>query len=143
MTTSVYSDFERLLPHRPPMLMLTAMLEQESNNVHCISVIDTQNPLLRDGLFPPTGGLELLAQAAGTLLGAQVPDNAARPGAIVQVKSFLVEPIRIPPGAELHIHTRYLAGSPDAAMFEGEVNFGETCFFTGTLMIAFLEGDPW
>ena len=138
MTASGHSDFERLLPHRPPMLMLTAMLAQDTDSVHCASVIDSGNPLLRDGLFPATGGVELLAQAAGTLLGASTPGKAVRPGAIVQLKSFQVEQVRIPVGSELHIHARYLAGTAEAALFEGEVMFGGQRFFTGSLMIALL-----
>ena len=141
MTATAHSDFERLLPHRPPMLMLTAILAQDKDGVHCTSVIDAHNPLLRDGLFPAFGGVELLAQAAGTLLGARAPDNAVRPGAIVQVKSFRVEQVDIPVGAELHIHAHYQAGTAEAALFEGEVTFGGQCFFTGTLMIALLPGE--
>ena len=141
MTVITNSPFETLLPHRPPMLMLTAILEQDADSIHCTSLIDAHNPLLSDGLFPVSGGVELLAQAAGTLLGARAPGNAARPGAIVQVKSFQVEPHDIPVGAELHIHARYQAGTADAALFEGEVTFGEQRFFTGTLMIALLPED--
>jgi hypothetical protein len=59
----------------------------------------------------------------------------------VQVKSFKVEPLDIPMGAELHIHARYQAGTAEAALFEGEVTLGERCFFTGTLMIALLPGE--
>jgi predicted hotdog family 3-hydroxylacyl-ACP dehydratase len=123
------------------MLMLTAILAQDKDGVHCTSVIDAHNPLLCNGLFPATGGVELLAQAAGTLLGVRAPDNAARPGAIVQVKSFRVEQIDIPVGAELHIHAHYQAGTAEAALFEGEVTYDEQCFFTGTLMIALLPGE--
>jgi predicted hotdog family 3-hydroxylacyl-ACP dehydratase len=140
MISTAHTDFAHLLPHRPPMLMLTTMLAQETESVHCTSVIDAHNPLLHDGLFPVVGGVELLAQAAGTLLGVQTPGNAARPGAIVQVKSFWVEQADIPVGAELHIHARYQAGTTEAALFEGEVTFNEQCFFTGTLMIALLPG---
>jgi predicted hotdog family 3-hydroxylacyl-ACP dehydratase len=121
------------------MLMLTTMLAQDTESVHCTSIIDAHNPLLHDGLFPVTGGVELLAQAAGTLLGALSPDTATRPGAIVQVKFFQVEQVDIPVGAELHIHARYQAGSAEAALFEGEVTYDEQCFFTGTLMIALFQ----
>ena len=140
MTPAGDNEFERLLPHRPPMLMLTAMLAQDTDRVHCTSVIDSGNPLLRDGQFPAIGGLELLAQAAGALLGRRTSGNAVRPGAIVQVKSFRVEPASFPVGAELHIHVRYQAGSADAALFEGEVTFHEQCVFAATLMIALLPG---
>ena len=141
MTSTAHSDFEHLLPHRQPMLMLTTILAQDTHAVHCTSVITAHNPLLRDGLFPATGGIELLAQAAGTLLGARAPGTAVRPGAIVQIKSFRVEQLDIQAGAELHIHARYQAGTEEAALFEGEVTFGERCFFAGTLMIALLPGD--
>ena len=123
------------------MLMLTTMLEQDIDCVHCSSVIAATNPLLSDGLFPVMGGVELLAQAAGTLFGTRAPGNATRPGAIVQVKSFQVEPLDITAGTELHIHARYQAGTADAALFEGEVLSGERRFFTGTLMIALLPGE--
>jgi predicted hotdog family 3-hydroxylacyl-ACP dehydratase len=73
MTPETQSHFEQLLPHRPPMLMLTTMLEQDADSVHCSSVIAATNPLLSDGLFPVMGGVELLAQAAGTLFGARAP----------------------------------------------------------------------
>jgi hypothetical protein len=59
---------------------------------------------------------------------------------VVQVKSFRVEQLSIPVGAELLIHARFQAGTADAAIFEGEVSFNEQCFFTGTVMIAFLPG---
>lgn len=140
MTPTAHSDFEHLLPHRPPMLMLTAVLAQATDSVHCSSVIEAHNPLLQEGLFPPIAGIELLAQAAGALLGARAPGNAARPGAVVQVKSFRVEQLSIPVGAELLIHARFQAGTADAAIFEGEVSFNEQCFFTGTVMIALLPG---
>jgi predicted hotdog family 3-hydroxylacyl-ACP dehydratase len=141
MTAIENCQFQNLLPHRPPMLMLATILEQDSDSVHCTSVIAATNPLLSDGLFPVIGGVELLAQAAGTLLGARTPGTATRPGAIVQVKSFQVEPLDIPVGAELHIHARCQAGTAEAALFEGEVMFGEQRFFTGTLMIALLPED--
>jgi len=139
--TAAHSNFEQLLPHRPPMLMLTAVLSQGADDIHCSSVIDVHNPLLSDGLFPPTAGVEPLAQAAGTLLGARSPGNALCAGAIVQIKSFHVEQLCIPVGAELHIHARYQAGSDEAALFEGEVTYNAQCFFSGTLMIALLPGE--
>jgi predicted hotdog family 3-hydroxylacyl-ACP dehydratase len=141
VTSTAHSDFQHLLPHRRPMLMLTAILAQDRDTVHCTSVIAANNPLLRDGHFPAIGGVELLAQAAGTLLGARTPGNQAQPGAIVQIKTFRVQQLDIPVGAELHIHARYQAGTAEAAMFEGEVIFGVQCFFSATLMIAILPGE--
>ncbi|MCG6868194.1 MAG: hypothetical protein LJE91_05515 [Gammaproteobacteria bacterium] len=140
MTSVMQSGFEHLLPHRPPMLMLTRLLAQDVSNAHCTSVIDARNPLVHNGLFPATGGIELLAQAAGVLIRAHVSGSPTRQGVIVQIKSFRIEQVRIPVGTELHIHAHYVAGNTEAAIFEGRVVFGERCFFAGTLMVALLEG---
>jgi len=134
-------DFEQQLPHRPPMLMLSHMLQQEAEHVHCNSIINEHNPLLNKGLFPVMGGVELLAQAAGTLLGLRSPSLAARAGAIVQIKSFQVEQADIPIGSELHIHARFQSGTEEAAFFEGEVLFFKQRFFTARLMIALLAEE--
>lgn len=141
MTTDAHTNLQRLLPHRPPMLMLTSIASQHADQVHCTSVIQADNPLLHDGLFPVTAGIELLAQAGGTLLGAQSEDAAARPGAIVQIKTFRLEPMRIPVNAEIHINARYQAGSSEAALIEGEAACDGQRFFSGTLMIAMLPGE--
>jgi predicted hotdog family 3-hydroxylacyl-ACP dehydratase len=118
--------------------MLTSRITQAKNSIHCTSTIDSNNPLLSNGLFPVLGGIELLAQASGVLFGNQSPDNAARPGAIIQVKSFQTKNADIPIGSVLNIHARYTAGSVDAALCEGEVYVNEQRFFQGILIIAVL-----
>lgn len=143
---STKPDFERLLPHRSPMLMLSALLTLDAEQIHCSSIIAANNPLLQDDRFPASGGLELLAQAAGVLFGSRSPDNAARPGAIVQVKTFSAAPTSVAVGSELHIHAHYRGGNTDAALFDGEVKHCGQCLFSGALMIAMLppppSGDP-
>ena len=136
----INTDFKQWLPHRAPMLMLSRLLFQDGQRVHCSSLIDSKNPLLSNGHFPAIGGLELLAQASGILLGVQATSNATRPGAIVQIKSFRLEPQprSIPVGSELFIHARYQSGTDEAAFFEGEVVYSEQCIFSAVLMIAIL-----
>ena len=126
------------LPHRPPMLMLSEVLQQQADHNHCRSVIRADNPMLENGLFPATAAIELLAQAAGLLLGARNPGNASRPGAIVQIKHFHATHSNIPVGTELHIHAHYQAGSADAAMFAGEVKLDGQAILNAELMIALL-----
>jgi len=136
-------ELERLLPHRAPMLMLTRVLSSDNDRTHCLSIIQANNPLLRADLFPVSGGIELLAQAGGTLLGGRLQNTAGQPGgAIVQIKTFQLAALRIPVGAEIHIHARYLAGTADAALFEGEASYHAQQFFHGTLMLAALPPAP-
>jgi predicted hotdog family 3-hydroxylacyl-ACP dehydratase len=128
------------LPHRPPMLMLSRVLGRREQAIHCASIIDPRNPLLEDGRFPVIGGLELVAQAAGVLLGLQNTGPPGKPGVIVQVKRFSTEAADIPVGSELQVHARIQAGGPDAALVEGEVLFADTRIFTAVLMLAVPPG---
>ena len=126
------------LPHRPPMLMLTEVVNEETRAIHARATIAADNPLLDAGLFPAFAAIEPLAQACGLLLGGQ---GAVRPGAIVQIKTFTLEPRPIPIAAALDIHARYQAGSADAALFDGEVTLAGQAVLSASLMIAFLPGD--
>ena len=143
-----HSDFSAQLPHRPPMLMLTELVQQQGDDIHCRCVISADNPMLEDGRFPAAAGIELLAQAAGLLLGRQAGDGSGnksgqppRPGAIVQIKRFTAQPLTLPVGSELQIHAHFEAGSTDAAMFSGEVLLGAEPIFSATLMIALLPAQ--
>lgn len=128
----------RYLPHRPPMLMVSGVLARHEQSIECVSIIGPRNPLLVGGRFPPIGGLELVAQAAGVLLGFRRAGQPVRPGVIVQVKRFSLDPAEIAVGSELHIHVRVQAGGPDAALVEGEAVFADRQFFSAMLMLALL-----
>lgn len=130
--------FDSLLPHRQPMLMLSQVVEQDDKNIHCTACIKANNPLLQNGSFPAISGLELLAQAAGALLGLQTNSPQVRPGAIVKVNSFQIWDSTVPAGSVLHIYASLLGGSTEAALFDGEVRCGEQKFFSASLMIAML-----
>ncbi|MEE9492707.1 MAG: hypothetical protein V3W04_04945 [Gammaproteobacteria bacterium] len=131
--------FEHILPHRAPMLMLSKILLQDKRSIHCSSIIETQNPLLVDGYFPPLGGLELLAQASGVMLGESKTNQETSVGVIARIKSLQILEMAIPVGAELHIHAKLMAGNLDAAMIEGHVLFNERTFCSGTMMLATLS----
>jgi predicted hotdog family 3-hydroxylacyl-ACP dehydratase len=133
--------FEKMLPHRVPMLMLSSILQQDKRSIHCSSIIDTQNPLLVDSHFPPIGGLELIAQASGVMLGENKTGQKTSVGVIARIKSLQIYEIAIPAGAELHIHARLMAGNLDAAMVEGHVMFNEFTFCSGTIMLATLPDN--
>ncbi len=130
----------RYLPHKPPMRMVSRIVSRAERSIHCTGIIDARNPLVTDGRFPAIGGLELVAQAAGVLLGLASAGAPARPGVIVQVKRFSIEPAEVPVGAELHIHARLQAGGADAALVEGEVFLDDRPFFSALVMLALLPG---
>ncbi|HIG43085.1 MAG TPA: hypothetical protein EYQ14_21465 [Gammaproteobacteria bacterium] len=132
------SDLDILLPHRPPMLMLTSILSLSVDSIHCKSVLSVENPLLRDDLFPVIGGVELLAQTGGAFLAIHNESMNVNIGVVVKIKTFQVHPSRIPVGSEITTRAHYQAGNGEAAMFVGEAVFNERTFFSGSLMIALL-----
>ncbi|MEE9342041.1 MAG: hypothetical protein V3V12_00230 [Gammaproteobacteria bacterium] len=130
--------FERILPHRQSMLMLTSVAQQAEKSIHCTSIIKPQNPLLIDNHFPILGGLELLAQASGIMLAKQETSQRPKVGVIARIKSLQLTETIIPIAAEIHIHARFLGGNRDAAIIEGDVLMENKIFCSGTLMLATL-----
>jgi predicted hotdog family 3-hydroxylacyl-ACP dehydratase len=129
-------NIERYLPQRRPMRMVSEVLEYADKRIRCRCRIEADNPLLEAGVFPVHGGLELLAQSSGLLLGLAQHGDMPRVAGIVQVKSFRLQTVPIPVAADCIVQARLLGGSPDAAQFEGEAFYNERDFFSGTLMLA-------
>ena len=129
-------DIDQYLPQGRPMRMVSAVLDYDARRIRSRCRIEADNPLLENGLFPVRGGLELLAQTSGLLLGLAQHAAERRVAGIVQVKSFRLEAVDIPVTADCIVQARLLAGSLDAAQFEGEAYYNEQLFFAGTLMLA-------
>ena len=134
-------DIDQYLPQRRPMRMVSAVLDYDARRIRSRCRIEADNPLLENGLFPVRGGLELLAQTSGLLLGLAQHAAERHVAGIVQVKSFRLEAVDIPVAADCIVQARLLAGSLDAAQFEGEAYYNEQLFFAGTLMLAQLPGE--
>lgn len=134
-------DIDQYLPQRRPMRMVSAVLDYDARQIRSRCRIEADNPLLENGLFPVRGGLELLAQTSGLLLGLAQHAAERRVAGIVKVKSFRLEAVDIPVAADCIVQARLLAGSLEAAQFEGEAYYNEQLFFAGTLMLAQLPGE--
>lgn len=132
-------SLQQLLPHRPPMLMITQVIACDQEQIHCTARIQRENPLLVHGLFPALGGIELVAQAAGLLLATrEATDGEAGPGAIAQIKTFQASEQAVPVGSLLDIQADFSGGNAAVAMFQGQVAMQQDILFIGTLMITLL-----
>jgi 3-hydroxymyristoyl/3-hydroxydecanoyl-(acyl carrier protein) dehydratase len=58
--------FDSLLPHRPPMRFVTAVLETAATGVSCAAIVPRDCPLVRQGVAPALAVIEAAAQAAAT-----------------------------------------------------------------------------
>lgn len=127
-------DPTELLPHAPPMLMVTDVIAHDEKTIHCRCHIAADNPLLVDGLLPAHCGIELLAQGSGLLLGLQ--HRQGKPGgAIAAVRSFNVNPKAVASGDVIDVHSRFIGGTQDAALFEGEARLGEHDWCSASIML--------
>jgi len=133
-------DISTLLPHAPPMLMISELLGYQDDQIECRCEIGCDNPLLVDGKFPPHGGLEMVAQASGLLLGLRRQGKKPA-GAIVRVRSFTVAKIDTPQGAHVDVTSSYLHGNSDAAIFNGKACVDGKQFFAASLML--MTSDGW
>ena len=136
------------IPHTPPMLMLSDIEELNQKSLRTSVRIGVDNPFVEKGRFLCAGAIELFAQAAGVLLGQSLSGSSANQdsqqpaslaGAVVQLKQFELGEIHIPPGSDLQVSAHFLAGTAQAGMMEGEVNFDNQTVFKGTLMIALFK----
>ena len=145
-------NIESLLPHSPPMRMVTEIKNISETSIEVAGKIQADNPFLHDGYFPCAAGIEFLAQAAGILMGIKCKDSilksdqhildqylSAKPGAIVSLKSFELFDMKIPEGAELFSSANYLGGMDRAAIIEGDVFYQKEPICKGSLMIVLFQ----
>ena len=60
---------EHYLPHRPPMLMVDAILQISPTQVLCSFVIEEDNLFLLEGHFQEVGLIENMAQTCSSIVG--------------------------------------------------------------------------
>ena len=144
------TDPAHYLPHSAPMLLLSQIIDVNDGTLRASVKIKADNPFLQDNHFPCVGAIELVAQAAGVLIGkkaAQATKRAAdvempdqRNGAVIALKSFELGSLAIAVGNELIVSVSYVGGSDHAAVASGDVFYGEQLVFKGTLLIALFSG---
>jgi len=135
-------DIEMLLPHKAPMLMVSAVVTKGDSDIHCQAHIDEANPFVHDDIFPGFACLELVAQACGIFLGMKGPDSdhpvpgALTSGVIASVRDMSVGSQQIHSGAVLDVVAEFLGGSQQAAMFSGKVRLENNEIFSVKVTVA-------
>ena len=135
-------DFQTMLPHRKPMLMISEVLSYDDQQLEALSLIEPANPLLQDdGRFPGFATLELLAQASGLFLGLNLA-GSAEPGAIVSVRHMHIFKSSLGVDKPIHVKVNFLGGSGSAAMFQGLAYQEDVLVSDATLTVSqFKEGE--
>lgn len=122
-----FPDIRTLLPHRPPMLWLDAVLSHHEDEVRCGLTLRDEHVFVARGEAEAVVAIEWIAQAVAALVGLRdrARDAAPRPGYLIAVPQaeLFVDAFKV--GDVLAITARYAWGDDTLGSFEGEVHRGE------------------
>ena len=119
---------ERLLPHAPPMRMLTALHTHDAHGLQCSATFDASWPFAdADGVIDPMVCIELVAQAAALWTALQQAHGAGPPrhGVIASCRQARFAPVTLNVGDTVAIHVTRVAGDDTFASFDGTVSHVE------------------
>jgi predicted hotdog family 3-hydroxylacyl-ACP dehydratase len=120
-----------ILPHRPPVLAVTAVLSRDDDAGVIAVRIPPDWSLLVDGRAPAVLGIELLAQAAAAWAAG---DGA--PGVLLRCRAMRFHVPALPVDVDLVAHVRRADGaSGQLAAFEGRLLRGDEVLIEGTLLV--------
>ena len=134
-------SLERLLPHRPPALFVTAVAEYSDDAISCFGRIPSDHPSVCNGFAPSTMAVEMAAQAAGVLMGirhfSQDPGlSPPRLGYLVSLRGMKLDAKAVPADRPLQIHVKLVGTFGEMAMFFVRIDLDEDCVVEGHLGVA-------
>ena len=134
-------SLERLLPHRPPALFVTAVAEHSETAIFCIGRIPSGHPSVCNGFAPSTMAVEMAAQAAGVLMGirhfSQDPGSSPpRHGYLVSLRDIRFDVMAIPADRPLQVQVKLEASVGEMAMFFVRIDLDEDRVVEGHLGVA-------
>lgn len=109
-----------LIPHRPPMVFVDALLAATETTATCSFTIGRATACLRDGQLPAIYAVESMAQAAAAHLGALARWRGEAPqgGYLVGVRDVGLRARAFAPGDVLTIEVRRSFGADRLASYE-------------------------
>ena len=105
-----------VLPHRPPSIVLSELLELGDEGCLALVRVDDCGPYLdADGSLPAWVGLELMAQAAAAFSGRRntLSGRPVRVGYLLGTRGYTAAAPAFPAGTELEVEIRVIFLDPD------------------------------
>ena len=128
---------DALLPHRPPMRFVTAIVDNSETGLTCAGRIPSQCALVSDGTAPALAALELAAQTAATweALRRWREGGVAAPrvGYLVALRDVTFFAACIPAEQSLIAAVRLQAAAPPLTHYEIEVALNGALVLQGTI----------
>lgn len=127
---------ETLLPHRPPMRFVTAVLGESADGLTCAARIPTGCPLVMQGSAPALAAIEAAAQTAavGEAIRRRREGQAGTPrlGYLVGLRDVSIFAQRIPAEATFQATVRLEAATLPLAHYAMQVTLGSETILCGT-----------
>ena len=128
---------DALLPHRPPMRFVTAIVANGESGLSCAGRIPSQCALVSDGSAPALAALELAAQTAATWEALRRWRDggvaAPRVGYLVAVRDMTFFAARVPAEQTLMADVRLEAAAPPLTHYQVEVALNGALVLRGTI----------
>ena len=118
---SAYPPIADLLPHRPPMLLLRAVLSHAPEETRCEACIDPDFAAACGGEAPAAFALEMIAQAAAAHHGLATRGPRATRGLLLGSRRLILHCRALPTGQPLRVVVRGGDAAGNLMRFEGRV----------------------
>jgi predicted hotdog family 3-hydroxylacyl-ACP dehydratase len=127
-------DVERLVPHRPPALLLVAVLRAEGGGGVLLGCVPPEHPLVNAGRAPIVLAVELAAQAAAALAAlVRTTGGDVSLGYLVGIRDAELRATQLPVGRRLVVELRAEGAAPPLAVHRAIVRRGPRILATATI----------
>ncbi len=119
---------ETLLPHRPPMLLLTTVLSVDEERACCEAAVSEEMPFIdRQGNLPGWVGIELMAQTIAVWGGqhAKSENRAVGVGMLLGCRKYISKVSDFPAGARLIINAEKIIQDGNMGVFHCTISCSE------------------
>lgn len=126
------------MPHRPPMLMLDALLAHSEDACTCTKTFREGDPLVEDGRVSALAVIELFAQTAAAHFGyaGLVRGGGMASGALLGTRRIDLTVGSLAVGDEITIVARRVMAMAPMAQFECTASIGERVIASGSINVA-------
>jgi predicted hotdog family 3-hydroxylacyl-ACP dehydratase len=137
MQDTSFPQLDDLLPHRPPMRFLTAILQETANGLTCAARIPARCAMVSGGNAPPVAAIEAAAQAAAAWEALRrwrdAGHAAPRIGYLVALREMIFFTDRVPADRDLQVSVSLEAAAPPLTHYRVEVTLEGMPVTRGTI----------
>jgi predicted hotdog family 3-hydroxylacyl-ACP dehydratase len=138
--------FDELLPHRPPMRFVHAVLDRRDDGIRCVAAVPAGCGLARAGQVPALATIEAAAQAAAVweALSRRAAGGSAeaRAGYLVGLRDVALHVPHVIADAEFTVAVRLEEAVLPLTQYRAEAVVDGVVVMTGTFATVLAQGSP-